>query len=106
MKTSNVALAIDSVLVKKKIDIIPVFKSLEEVYQMRIQASWSGITAHTPERRIYTHGHPTTKMATTPEQRTTYRLRLLKFLRWLYANNYTTAPLLEIKSWLEEQEEW
>lgn len=105
MKESNVAMAIDATLTRKKYNVLPIFQSMERVYKMKIDASWSGISAFIDDKRIYKHGTYTPTAAQGGEQRLRYRLRILRFLQWLN-QHYPTPELIEALPWLEEQEEW
>ncbi|QPB11493.1 hypothetical protein JT321_gp66 [Providencia phage Kokobel1] len=106
MKHTNVAIAIDAAMTRSKVNMATIFKSLERDYKMNIKASWCGIEAFTPERRIYAHGEYAEKGAATPEQRTRYRIRLIRFVKWLFSQNYITPEMEAARSWFEDQDEW
>lgn len=105
MKETNVAIAVDATLTRKKYNVLPIFRSMERDYKMLINASWSGVSAFIGENRIYKHGTYTPTAAQGGEQRLRYRLRILRFLQWLN-KNYPTPELTEALPWLEEQDEW
>lgn len=106
MKETNVAIAIDAAMTSQKVNMATIFKSLERDHKMNIKASWNGIEAHVPGRRVYKHGTYTPEGAGDPEQRTRYRLRLMRFVKWLYEQSYMTPELEAARTWFEDQDEW
>lgn len=105
MIESTVAHAVANAVTQKKINVVPLLKSLERDYKVEINASHTGIEVWKDGQRIYKHGMYSRSGASTPEQRYTYRRRLLKLFKW--ALDYKPTP--EIKAaqpWLEDQDEW
>lgn len=109
MKMKPTAMAIDKHLKPTSVNLLPIFHSLEDTYDVMLNMSYCGITVHQRKRAIgcepvqlYKDGEYRNTRASNEEERATYRFRLICFLRWAMVN-MNTPELEKNKAWINDQ---
>lgn len=107
MTPSILATVIDHSITKKSLDLLPILDSIADKHDLDIKASHTGIQVYEKKggKRRYSHGVYSPVKADTPANRTIYRYRLIKFLRFC-ADYMSTDELKAALPWLQEQDEW